>query len=84
MNKKYDEAKKCIKQYVDANEQLLEQIATIKENHYDLVEGWFDTLQELIDNYKTLLNEFCFHCGKYKTEHLGSCNGCKWKEERNG
>ena len=24
------------------------------------------------------INELCLKCGKYKTEHLGSCDGCKW------
>jgi hypothetical protein len=25
-----------------------------------------------------LRNELCLKCGKYKTEHLGSCDGCRW------
>lgn len=25
-------------------------------------------------------NELCLKCGKYKTAHLGSCDGCKWKK----
>ena len=24
------------------------------------------------------INELCNKCGKYETEHLGSCDGCKW------
>lgn len=27
-------------------------------------------------------NELCLHCGKYRTEHLGSCNTCKWLSVR--
>ena len=27
-----------------------------------------------------LRNELCYNCGGYKTEHLGSCDGCRWKE----
>ena len=26
-------------------------------------------------------NELCLKCGKYKTAHLGSCDGCRWKKE---
>lgn len=25
-------------------------------------------------------NELCLRCGQYKTAHLGSCNGCRWKD----
>lgn len=25
-------------------------------------------------------NELCLKCGDYKTAHLGSCNGCRWKD----
>ena len=25
-------------------------------------------------------NELCYKCGEYKTAHLGSCDGCRWKE----
>lgn len=33
-----------------------------------------------------IVNEMCLHCGKYKTEYLGSCTDCpgldvKWGEE---
>ena len=27
-----------------------------------------------------LRNELCLKCGKYKTAHLGSCDGCRWKK----
>jgi hypothetical protein len=26
-----------------------------------------------------LRNELCLKCGKYKTAHEGSCDGCRWK-----
>jgi len=25
-----------------------------------------------------LRNELCLKCGKYKTAHEGSCDGCRW------
>lgn len=40
-----------------------------------------DTLQNAIDERDELKNELCLHCGKYKNEHLGACNGCKWYEQ---
>jgi hypothetical protein len=27
-----------------------------------------------------LKNEQCLLCGKYKTAHEGSCDGCRWKK----
>lgn len=33
---------------------------------------------------KSCVNELCYQCGSYKQEHLGSCDGCKWKEIRKG
>ena len=26
-------------------------------------------------------NELCLRCGEYKTAHLGSCNGCRWRAD---
>ena len=28
-----------------------------------------------------LRNELCLKCGRYKTAHEGSCDGCRWKEK---
>ena len=33
---------------------------------------------------KEYVNELCYRCGDYKEEHLGRCNGCKWRVIRNG
>lgn len=30
-------------------------------------------------NRKEAVNELCLKCGDYKTEHIGSCDGCRWK-----
>ena len=30
------------------------------------------------------VNELCLKCGDYKLEHEGACNGCRWKDVRNG
>jgi hypothetical protein len=32
-----------------------------------------------VDN-ADLRNELCLKCGLYKTAHLGSCDGCRWKK----
>ena len=30
------------------------------------------------------VNELCLKCGNYRTQHLGSCNGCRWKAVKEG
>ena len=30
------------------------------------------------------VNELCMLCGQYCQEHLGACNGCRWKKVRRG
>lgn len=33
---------------------------------------------------KDCVNELCLKCGQYRTEHLGSCDGCRWKAVKEG
>ena len=33
----------------------------------------------LARDLKDCRNELCLRCGQYKTKHLGSCDGCRWK-----
>lgn len=30
------------------------------------------------------VNELCLKCGQYRTQHLGSCDGCRWKAVKEG
>lgn len=32
-------------------------------------------------DFRDCRNELCLRCGEYKTRHLGSCDGCRWREE---
>lgn len=34
----------------------------------------------LVSELRDCRNELCLRCGQYKTAHLGSCNGCRWKD----
>ena len=29
-------------------------------------------------------NELCYRCGEYRNEHLGACNGCRWRYVKHG
>ena len=41
-----------------------------------------DILRRMAFDFKDLRNEFCYHCGRYRTAHLGSCKGCRWSDEK--
>ena len=32
------------------------------------------------ETVREMKNELCLYCGKYSEEHLGACDGCKWRE----
>ena len=33
---------------------------------------------------KDCVNELCYQCGKYREEHNGACDGCRWKAVKEG
>lgn len=33
---------------------------------------------------KECANELCLKCGSYREEHLGACDGCRWRNARYG
>ena len=36
--------------------------------------------KELRERLTLCRNELCLRCGDYKTAHLGTCDGCRWKK----
>ena len=34
-----------------------------------------------VELFNDLRNELCLHCRKYTLQHLGACDGCKWRAE---
>jgi len=39
-----------------------------------------DTNSKLMRDLKDCRNELCVHCGRYKFQHTGSCDGCRWQK----
>ena len=35
---------------------------------------------ELKKQLRTMRNELCYLCGKYREAHNGACNGCRWEK----
>ena len=38
--------------------------------------------EELKNKLHDSVNELCVLCGKYQFEHVGMCDGCRWKQEK--
>lgn len=38
-----------------------------------------EAIEKLQKELNLCRNELCLRCGEYKTKHLGSCDGCRWK-----
>ncbi len=38
--------------------------------------------EELKNKLHDAVNELCVLCGKYQFEHVGMCDGCRWKQEK--
>lgn len=41
-------------------------------------------IENLKAELKDCVNELCLQCGQYKTQHLGSCDSCRWLKVRKG
>lgn len=41
-----------------------------------------DAIDALAAENRAMRNELCLYCGKYKTAHLGACDGCRFKEDK--
>ena len=46
------------------------------------VDAVLELLHKTKIELKDAVNELCLKCGDYKTEHLGTCDRCRWKEVR--
>lgn len=57
---------------------------TVEDAFYRLAE-YEDTglspseVNALMSERRTLRNELCFRCGRYRTAHQGACAGCGWE-----
>ena len=50
-----------------------------KEYKYTDLDKVYNDLNVVKMTLHTCRNELCLHCGKYKHEHNGACEGCIWK-----
>jgi len=49
-----------------------------------LVELTIGQMVEDAANLKDCVNELCLKCGSYHEAYAGACDGCRWKEIKEG
>lgn len=74
-------SKNCLKECTDGDfaDAVWEAVEVIDGLLNDLQEA-LDTIDQKSKELKDLRNELCYKCGEYKNKHLGSCDGCRWKD----
>lgn len=50
-----------------------------KNYKYQNIDDVYKDLSDIKDLLKTIRNELCLLCGKYKHEHEGWCRECRFK-----
>ena len=40
----------------------------------------FHDVDIMESDLRDCVNELCLKCGSYRDEHLGACDGCRWKQ----
>jgi hypothetical protein len=49
-----------------------------KENSED-ARFYYDAARELLSALQDARNELCLKCRKYREEHNGACDNCRWR-----
>lgn len=62
-------------------QEILKTCKSLKDKNfkYKNIDDVYSDLEKVEECLETCRNELCLHCGKYKNEHLGVCEGCRWK-----
>lgn len=60
-------------------ERLTSDLNATVKCHESWLKSASDRLNKVNAENDTLRNELCLKCGRYKTAHEGSCEGCRWK-----
>lgn len=51
---------------------------------YNRFMGCYSEVDKMETDLHDCVNELCLKCGNYREEHLGACDGCRWKEVKHG
>lgn len=74
-----------IEALMKANDSLKDAIARRDKQIEDMKQGMAQlakavAVKEEQSELHAMKNELCQYCGKYKQAHVGTCDGCRWRE----
>lgn len=64
-------------------QDLTEEPINLMKTSLDLVKV-INMVGDIESDLRDCVNELCLKCGNYREQHLGACNGCRWKEVKDG
>ena len=84
--KMYDEANCIVKlktaaaDLIENQQRHIEALMKANDSLKDAIARRDKQIEKLAADRKSLINELCQYCGKYKKAHVGACDGCRWRE----
>lgn len=70
-----------VDKWLDGNELKQDEVtraATMREKVLRIIESLQKRLAESERRERDAINELCQKCGRYREEHNGACDGCRW------
>lgn len=64
----------------DDVELTIERLKMVKSVLMETYDKMVRERDKMKSDLKDCRNELCLKCGDYKQRHLGSCDGCRWKD----
>lgn len=64
-------------------QDLTSEPINLMKTSLDLVKV-INIVGDIESDLRDCVNELCLKCGNYREQHLGACNGCRWKEVKDG
>ena len=65
---------------IEAQQRHIEALMKANDSLKDAIARRDKQIEKLAADRKSLINELCQYCGKYKKAHEGACDGCKWRD----
>lgn len=65
---------------IENQQRHIEALMKANDSLKDAIARRDKQIEKLAADRKSLINELCQYCGKYKQAHEGACDGCRWKQ----
>lgn len=65
---------------IENQQRHIEALLKANDSLKDAIARRDKQIEKLGADRKDLINKLCQYCGKYKHEHEGACDGCRWRD----